>query len=445
MNIINLVNKYLPVLDEQYSQLSKTAILDMPKEWVKSTMNAKKVKIAKYKSDKLGNYSRHSGFVAGYADLDWEEHEFKIDRGRSIQIDHEDNAETFGLAFGKLAGTFQKDAVIPEMDAYRMAVYSGGAGHKGSFVLGFNSILDQIDHLDALMDDEEVPEEGRLIFVIPSVYESLINDASVQKKLDVNDAMSKALNKKIYNYNEHPIIKITSKRMYTAIRLLDGTSEGQEDGGYEQAPNGLPVGLLMINRDAVVQISKRVVARIWAPSKELAAGTDGVNPNADAWKFDYRVYHDAWVLENKANAIACLVLEKSSLVTGSYDSGTGVWTSGAPFVVKAGGAVKGVLPYKQADATLSLPKGNIFSVKITNPLVTDPAALPAGNIVTTFNSDTGNTQSYTKAAFEADGSLLSISHVNGAATEITMTVEWVKGFVSTYHFSFEDATFAAEA
>ena len=311
MNVIELVKKYLPVLDEQYRQLSKTAILDMPREWVRDTKDAKKVKIAKYKTDKLGGYSRANGFVKGSMELSWEEHEFTQDRGRSIQVDHEDNEETFGMAFGRLAGRFQKDAVIPELDAYRISVYAQNAGHKGTLTIGSDSVLRKIDHLDALMDDEEVPEEGRIIFLRPTVYEEVINDASIEKKLEVNDEMTKALNKKIYSYNGHPLIKVTSKRMYTKIKLLDGQTDGEEEGGYEKASDGADLGLLMVTQDAVVQISKRAVARIWAPSREYAAGCDGVNPDADAWKFDFRVYHDAWVLDEKVNGIAALSLTES--------------------------------------------------------------------------------------------------------------------------------------
>ena len=57
-NYIELVEKYLPVLDEQYRLESRSAILDYPKEWVQDTKDAKKVKIAKIRVDKLGNYSR---------------------------------------------------------------------------------------------------------------------------------------------------------------------------------------------------------------------------------------------------------------------------------------------------------------------------------------------------------------------------------------------------
>ena len=40
---------------------------------------------------------------------------------------------------------------------------------------------------------------------------------------------------------------------------------------------------------------------------------DGVNPSADAWKFDFRTYHDAWVLENKMYGIAAATVQQASV------------------------------------------------------------------------------------------------------------------------------------
>lgn len=36
-NVIELVTKYLPILDEQYKIASKSAILDYPAEWIRET------------------------------------------------------------------------------------------------------------------------------------------------------------------------------------------------------------------------------------------------------------------------------------------------------------------------------------------------------------------------------------------------------------------------
>lgn len=307
-NMIELVTKYLPVLDAQYKLESRSAILDVAPEFVQMTKDAKKVKIAKMRVDGLADYSRSKGFTAGTADLTWEEHEFTQDRGRAIQIDDMDNEETFGMAFGRLAGEFQRLHVIPEIDAYRFAKYYQKAGQHLEFTVTAGAILNLVDDFDATMDDNDVPEEGRVIFVAPTVYKLMINDPALEKFISVEGVEDKTVNKKFYYYNGHLLIKVPSSRFYTAIELLDGETGGQEAGGFKAAANAKAIGMLMVQRDAVIQLAKRRIARVWAPTKEQAAGTDGVNPNADAWKFDYRIYHDAWVLDEKVNGIAGAII-----------------------------------------------------------------------------------------------------------------------------------------
>lgn len=307
MNVIELVEKYLPVLDEQYRAEAKSTVLDYPAEWIQETKDAKKIKIAKIRVDKLGNYSRSKGFVKGTADLTWEEHTFTQDRGRSITVDVMDNEETFGMAFGRLAGRFQKDAIIPELDAYRFATYYANAGTKATFEVESNSILKLIDTLDAQMEDNEVGDDT-ILFCNPTVFNFMINDPQIAKHISVADVSDQAINKKIYMYDSHRIVKVPSKRFYTAIEQYDGETEGQEVGGYVPASDASVIGLMLVDPRAIVQISKRAVARVWAPSRDLAAGTDGVNPDGDAWRFDFRVYHDAWVLEEKAVGIAAALI-----------------------------------------------------------------------------------------------------------------------------------------
>lgn len=304
-NMIELVTKYLPILDAQYKLESRSAILDIAPEFVQATKDAKKVKIAKMRVDGLADYSRNGGFTAGYADLTWEEHEFTQDRGRAIQIDDMDNEETFGMAFGRLAGEFQRVHVIPEIDAYRFAKYFAKAGIKiEDFTVEAGKILSVFDDIDEQMDEAEIPEEGRIAFVNPAVYKLIMNDPTLSRSISAEGTDAKAVNKKIYNYNNYTLIKVPSARFYTAIETLDGKSEGEQVGGYKKAAGASVIGILVVSRDSVIQLAKRRIARVWAPTKEQAAGTDGVNPYADAWKFDYRIYHDAWVLDNKTKGIA---------------------------------------------------------------------------------------------------------------------------------------------
>ena len=302
-NMIELVNKYLPILDAQYKLEARSSILDVAPEFVQMTRDAKKVKIAKMRVDGLADYSRNNGFTTGSMELTWEEHEFTQDRGRAIQVDVMDDTETFGLAFGRLAGEFQRLHVIPEIDAYRFSKYYQKAATKQEITLDAGAIIKYIDDIDAQMDDDEVHEEDRILFVNPTVFKFIMNDPELVKRISVEGVQDKTVNKKFYYYNGHLIIKVPSTRFYTAIETLDGSSSGEEVGGYKMATGAKIIAMLMIQRWSVIQLAKRRIARVWAPTRELAAGTDGVNPNADAWKFDFRVYHDAWALDNKLNGI----------------------------------------------------------------------------------------------------------------------------------------------
>lgn len=312
MNMIDLVSKYLPMLDEQYKREARSSILDVAPEFVQMTREAKKIRIAKMRVDGLADYSRHSGFTAGYTDLTWQEHEFTQDRGRALQIDVMDNVETFGLAFGRLAGEFQRIHVVPEIDAYRFSTYYKRAMTKWDIALSGGKILQVIDQIDAQMDDDEVPFENRLLFVNPTVYKFMMNDPTIVKNITFDSDTFKSLNKTIARYNNHPIIMVPSKRFYTAITQRNGTTTGQEAGGYGPAAGARVIGMLMVHPSAVLQLAKRDISRVWAPTRAEAAGTDGVNPNADAWRFDYRIYHDAWVLEEKLTGIAGVLISEET-------------------------------------------------------------------------------------------------------------------------------------
>lgn len=453
MNVIDLVTKYLTVLDEQYRLEAISAILDTPAAFVQQTKDAKKVKIAKIAVDGLADYSRNGGFTTGSMDLSWEEHEFTIDRGRALQVDALDNIETFGMAFGRLAGTFQRERVIPEIDAYRFSKYYQYAGTKVAITVTAGAIMKFIDNADAQMDDDEVPAEGRLLFVNPQVYTLMMNDPAIQKHINTETVTDiNGINKTFFVYNNHRIIKVPSPRFLTKITFLDGKTTGQEIGGYTPATDASVIGMLMIHPSALVQISKRRIARVWAPTKEEAAGTDGVNPDADAWKFDFRVYHDVWALENKISGIYAATIAGDGISyitaeTGSYDSSTGIWTKGGTtFALKpADGTtfrMTGTIPYAAEDVTLGLAAGNRFAVRIVNSSITSQSALPSGDICKITNTTIpAGYNVYTKAAFETDGSLIIVANTN-AIKKHEAKIVWASGLETTYLFDYTTATLA---
>ena len=439
MNVIELVTKYLPILDEQYRQEAKSSILDTPPAFVQETKDAKKVKIAKMNVDGLADYSRNSGFTTGSMDLTWEEHEYRIDRGRALQIDAMDNVETFGMAFGRLAGLFQRQKVVPEIDAYRFAEYYQHAGTQVALTVNAGKIMQFIDAADAQMDDDEVPEDNRILFVNPQVYKLMMNDPSIERYLSVTEERNGNITKKVYWYNNHRIIKVPSERFYTKINLLTGAGD-QAVGGYTPATGAKHIGMLMIQPMSILQLSKRRIARVWAPTKEEAAGTDGVNPNADAWRFDFRIYHDAWMLEEKIAGVYAATIEGDGIdfkgaVAGTYNSTTKAFTDGGTTYKARTEGTTVILTGEVAKAaedkvyTPNLAAGNRVAVRLYNTGVTK-ADLPEGNIAKVLGTD-GQYTALTKTAFQDDGSLVLYYNVNEMPIR-TAEITWVTGEVTTY-------------
>ena len=64
----------------------------------------------------------------------------------------------------------------------------------------------------------------------------------------------------------------------------------QEAGGFKADTTAKSINWIIISRRAPIAISKTDKVRIFAPD---------VNQKADAWKLDYRKFHDIWIPTNK--------------------------------------------------------------------------------------------------------------------------------------------------
>ncbi|NMA16075.1 MAG: hypothetical protein GX935_02360 [Erysipelotrichia bacterium] len=290
-NNITLAEKYVPLLDEVYKMASKTSVLDTPEDQVKFN-GTKTVKVFKMDMDGLGTYSRATGFVDGDVNGTWEDLELTKDRGRSFSVDNMDNEETAGMAFGRLAGEFIRTKVVPEIDAYRFAAYCAVAGtvENSDVVKGVTNVAALIDDAQAALGDKEVPNEGKFLFISENAYANIKNDV---ERVTLNG--DGVVNKNVLVYDDMIVIRVPKNRFNTAITLLDGTTSGQEAGGYlVPAVTSYPINFMIIHPGALIQIAKHVKPRIFSPE---------VNQDKDAWKFDYRIYHDALTYENKVDGI----------------------------------------------------------------------------------------------------------------------------------------------
>lgn len=320
-NSIALADKYLPKLDELYKAGAKSTVLDTAESDFRWD-GAKAIKVYKLNADGLGDYERNGGFVRGDVDGTWETLSIEIDRGRSFSVDALDNEESAGLAFGRLLGEFERTKVIPEVDAYRFAKLAALAGKKGTptTITSSTNIADLIDAAVAELDNAEVPYEGRILFVSPACYKQLKGNITRYTYNGEND-----VNYNVEMYNDMRIITVPQARFYTAITLNQPTSHS-DIGGYTVA--GVPINFMIVHPSAVKQVVKHRIPNIFAPAQ---------NQQGDAWLLNYRIYHDCFVLENKADGI---FLSASAPATAMSASSTSVSAAGDVTISNALGTLK---------------------------------------------------------------------------------------------------------
>ena len=232
--------------------------------------------------DGLADYSRNSGYVNGDVTLTNETVKFNYDRGRAFTVDAMDNEETAGIAFGKLSSEFLRTKVVPEVDAFRLATYAGieGIGSGTGALVDGNAALTAIVNAVSEMDDAEVSEEGRVLFITPTLYNLILN---------VDTSKSKAIMDRFSS-----VVTVPQSRFYTSIELADGTTSGETSGGFTKAADAKDINFMIIQRDAVLQYPKHVVNKVVSPEE---------NQTSDGWKFFYRSYGLADVYENKVAGI----------------------------------------------------------------------------------------------------------------------------------------------
>lgn len=283
-NSITLASKFLPVIDDIYKANAVTEVLGTP------TMDfggVNEVKVLKVSTTGMGDYSRSTGYPKGDVTAAWETMRLTEERGKEISIDRMDNEETLGMTFGTVTGNFMKEQAVPELDAYRFAKYAGTTGITSATgaALTKDTILGAIDTATAAMDGSEVPAEGRILFVNSDLK------AALNQALSRNWGSEDSVNRVINGYNGMKIIYVPKTRFYTKITLNDGSSAW---GYAKDNTDGKAINFMMIHPSAVVQVQKFALPKIFSPDE---------NQKMDSWLFQFRLYHDAFVYDNKKAGI----------------------------------------------------------------------------------------------------------------------------------------------
>ncbi|MEG0873034.1 MAG: hypothetical protein RSG48_03635 [Clostridia bacterium] len=282
-NNIALAKNYTDLLDEVYKNASVTADLTGDSSMVKAGANANEILYPQINVTGLGDYSRNSGYTNGSVDLVWKTALYNYDRGTKISVDTMDNQESFDIAFGMAGAELQRTKVAPEADAFTFATLAGTAGISVATPATF---ADASAFLAALlvaknkMDEDEVPEEGRILYATPTLLNSIMALDTTKSR----EILASFITKK----------SVPQSRFYTAVDLLDGKTAGEEAGHYKKATTGKDINFMIVHKPAIIKYDKHIASDVIAPAN---------NANSDSYISKYRKYGIVDVYENKVAGI----------------------------------------------------------------------------------------------------------------------------------------------
>ena len=285
-NNIELVNAQTAIVDEIYRTEAVTNVLEAPSELVRYT-GGKSFQIANMALTGLGDYSRVNGYPEGGVTLEWKTYEFTNDRGTRFSVDRMDDEESFGIVASRLNGDFTRDYLVPEVDAYRFAKIANKAGKTVTGELTKDNAIDAIDEAMVTLTDNKVPLSRAILFVTPRVGLA-INKGIVRTTVNGDGNINTTVN----TYNNVPVIIVPQDRFYTGIDQLPGT--GEDQFGYAKSSGAKDINFILMDKSASVNIGKLNMLKYFSPD---------VNQKKDAHQWDFRLYHESFVFENKKPGI----------------------------------------------------------------------------------------------------------------------------------------------
>jgi hypothetical protein len=269
---VELVTKFAPYTDEMFATESKASLLtnkDFDFDGA-HTVNVYKITTAAMNNygrsgPAQGNWSRY-GPVQG---LDAETEAFTLSKDRSFTfaIDRLDADETAGqLAAASALARQLRQVVIPEVDTYVLGKIIAGAGiTPTAAALTAANIYDKIIAGTLALDNAEVPEVGRVLVLTAAIW------ALLKKSADVNTGDL-----------------ATELKRKGVVGQLDGMDVLKVPAGRVPATFGFMIA--------------HPVATV-APTKLESYKTHEDPPGISGSLVEGRIAYDAFVLENKAEAI----------------------------------------------------------------------------------------------------------------------------------------------
>jgi hypothetical protein len=289
-NIVNYVTKFEKQIMQKYREGLFTTALTSPAGGAGIRfIDSKTVKVPFLNVDGYKDHSRNGGFNRQNVSNDYLTFTLAFDRDIEFFVDAMDVDETNqALAAANITNTFLTEQAIPETDCYRIsklyADWVANGGTADTAALTASNILSKIDSWNIAMDEAEVPQEGRMVYLTPAVFTALKTASGITRSLDVNNGAQR-VNREIVMIDNLAIVKVPSARMKTVYNFTNGFVPGA---------SALQINALMVHPKSVIAIEKHSYIKLWP---------EGTHTQGDGYLYQNRKYGDLFVIPNRKDGI----------------------------------------------------------------------------------------------------------------------------------------------
>ena len=363
INSIENTTRYTAELDKMFAQKSATGFF-ADSTLATKFVGAKTVIIPDVNFQGLADYDRDTGFSRGAITVSNASYTMAMDRARSLQIDREDMDET-GIAnlAGQILGEYVRTKVVPECDAYVLSKLAGLAQSRANTLNGdasapLETLINLINEVQAVVGyDEEL-----VAFIDSYVYAAMQNSGEISNMITVSDFKQGEVNLKVKSLNGVALIPVVSERMKTAY-----TFQNNAAGGFVPADNARSIYMLVCPKKGAHLVKKTENMRIFTPEQNI---------DADAYKFDYRIYYDEFVAKSGLDAVWAWVSPQVNITSQPANKSVTEGSISGSISVTANST--GTLTYQGYSCTDETGANAVKVAGATSASMTIPTDLEAG-------------------------------------------------------------------
>lgn len=264
---INFAEKYSSKIDEKFTLASKTSdAINNDFDFI----GVKTVNVYSVPTAPMNDYTRTGSSRYGTpAELENSVQELTLaqDRSFTFTIDRGNYNDTqMSNSAGAALDRQIREVIVPEMDKYRIATMAAKAGKTATGELSKTNAYDAFLDSSVALTNASVPESGRIAFISASFFKLIKLDESFIKASDTAQGML----------------------VRGAVGMIDGVSLIV-----------LPDSYLPENTSFIITHPVATVSPVKLTEYKIHDNPPGIN----GWLVEGRVYYDAFILDNKKNAI----------------------------------------------------------------------------------------------------------------------------------------------